>query len=200
MSAAPSSTADPRIDEVLAFWFDVPGGPGHGIARDMWFLKDPAFDGTIRTRFGALVDEALAGGLRDWPATDSGALALVLVCDQFPRNLFRGEARAFALDPRALALARELVERGRDRGFTPLQRQFVYLPFEHAESLVDQREAVRLFGELEAFAPTAGLTGMAVRHLEIVARFGRFPHRNDALGRTSTAQELAFLTQPGSRF
>jgi uncharacterized protein (DUF924 family) len=200
VTRADDAAPDPRIEAVLAFWFDVPGGPEEGVSRKAWFRKDPAFDDAIRTRFGASVEEAMAGGLADWPDTERGALALLVVCDQFPRNLFRGEARAFALDPRALALARDLVARGLDRRLTPVRRLFVYLPFEHSESLADQREAVRLIRELEAHPETVGLAEWAEKHLAVIERFGRFPHRNAALGRASTAQEAAYLAQPGSGF
>jgi uncharacterized protein (DUF924 family) len=191
---------DPRIAEVLAFWFGAPAERALGRPREAWFRKDPAFDDAIRARFGALVDEAVAGGLAGWDATDDGALALCVVCDQFPRNLFRDDARAFALDGRALALAKRLVAEGRDARLRPVERAFVYLPFEHSESLADQREAVRLFGALRDDPDAGGYHEWAVKHLEVIERFGRFPHRNDALGRASTAQERAFLAQPGSRF
>ncbi len=192
---------DPRADEVVAFWFGEPEERAHGRAREAWFRKDPAFDEAIGARFGGLVGEALAGGLADWAdRDDDAALALLLVCDQFPRNLFREDARAFALDPRALSLARRLVAEGRDARLRPVERAFVYLPFEHTESLADQREAVRLFGALRGDPDAGGYLEWAVRHLDVIERFGRFPHRNHALGRASTAQELAFLAQPGSRF
>ncbi len=195
-------SVDPGVAQVLAFWFGEPAQRALGHAREAWFRKDPSFDEAIRARFGVLVDEALAGGPADWadPDHDDDALALLLVFDQFPRNLFRGDARAYALDARALALARRLVASGRDACLRPVERAFVYLPFEHAESLADQREAVRLFGTLRGDAHAGGYVDWAVRHLEVIARFGRFPHRNDVLGRASTAQELAFLAQPGSRF
>lgn len=193
-------SADPRVAEVLAFWFGEPAERALGRPHDAWFRKDDAFDASIRARFGALLDEARAGGLAGWEADDDGALALLVVCDQFPRNLFRGDARAFALDARALALAKCVVTEGRDARLRPVERAFVYLPFEHSESLADQREAVRLFGTLRNDPHAGGYLEWAVRHLEVIDRFGRFPHRNDALGRASTAQELAFLSQPGSRF
>ncbi|MFZ4758602.1 MAG: DUF924 family protein, partial [Burkholderiaceae bacterium] len=139
---------DPRIDAILEFWFGPPGGPQDGMARPEWFRKDDAFDAVIRARFGPLLDEAAAGALDAWADDDDGALALLLVCDQFPRNLFRGEARAFALDARAREVARRLVAEARDRILSGVRRAFVYLPFEHAESLADQDEAVRLFGLL----------------------------------------------------
>jgi uncharacterized protein (DUF924 family) len=206
MSAAPRSEpqrplpADPRIGEVLDFWFGGPGSPQHGNARPEWFRKDPEFDAAIRVRFGALVEEALAGGLQGWAAGAEGALAELLVCDQFPRNLFRDDGRAFALDARARALAYRLVAEGRDRAYPPVCRAFVYLPFEHAESLDDQRESVRLFGTLRDDPQAGRYLEWAVRHLEVIERFGRFPHRNAVLGRVSTEAERAFLEQPGSRF
>jgi uncharacterized protein (DUF924 family) len=194
------SPSDPRIAAVLHFWFGPPGGPDDGRAREVWFRKDAAFDEAIRRQFGAVVDEALAGGLAAWGHDPEGELALLLACDQFPRNLFRGEARAFALDPRALAVARRAVAAGRDRVLPPVRRAFVYLPFEHSESLDDQREAVRLFATLRSDPQAGGYHEWAVKHLEVIERFGRFPHRNEALGRPSTALERAFLAQPGSRF
>ncbi len=193
-------SADPRVAEALAFWFGEPAERALGRPREAWFRKDDGFDAAIRVRFGALVDEARAGGLAGWESDDDGALALLVVCDQFPRNLFRGEARAFALDAGALALAKRVVAEGRDARLRPVERAFVYLPFEHSESLEDQREAVRLFGALRGDPDAGGYHEWAVKHLEVIERFGRFPHRNEALGRTSTAQELAFLAQPGSRF
>lgn len=211
---------DPRIDAVLGFWFGEPAERALGRARAAWFRKDPAFDDAIRERFGALVEEALAGGLADWgeggdagaaglavgdaatggPDAADRALALLVVCDQFPRNLYRDDARAFALDPRARATARRMVATGLDRSLRPVERAFVYLPFEHSESLADQHEAVRLFGALRDDPDAGGYLDWAVRHLEVIERFGRFPHRNDALGRVSTDEERAFLARPGSRF
>ena len=194
-------SAAARCDAVLAFWFGEPAQRALGRAREAWFRKDPAFDDAIRARFGPLVDEALAGGLAGWEdAGEDGALALLLVCDQFPRNLFRGDARAFALDARALAISRRLVSEGRDARLRPVERAFVYLPFEHSESLADQRESVRLFGALRDDPHAGAYFDWAVRHLEVIERFGRFPRRNEALGRASTARELAFLAQPGARF
>lgn len=199
---------------VLDFWFGPPDDPGHRQPRAAWFRKDPAFDAEIARRFGALVERALAGGIDGWaaalaraagrqagPADALAALAYLIVLDQFPRNLFRGQARAFAGDARALAGAQALVASGLDRTLSGVQRQFVYLPFEHAEDLAQQRTALRLFGALAADEPALGdLLVWAQRHLDIVARFGRFPHRNAALGRPSTPEELAFLQTPGSGF
>jgi uncharacterized protein (DUF924 family) len=184
---------------VLDYWFGVPGAPGHGAAREFWFRKSESTDAQIRARFGADVEAALAGGRDDWIGEPRHSLALVLLLDQFTRNIFRDTPRAFAGDPQALALARQLVQRGEDRSLAPIERWFVYLPFEHAESLPMQREALRLFGQLAAEGYADGLL-WAQKHHDVIARFGRFPHRNAILGRPSSAEELAFLEQSGSRF
>jgi len=127
-------------------------------------------------------------------------LSLVVVLDQFSRNLYRNDARAFAQDAHALECAREALARGDDLPMLPVQRQFLYLPFEHSEDLADQEKCVELMRALDAFGPTKGISEWAVRHRDIVARFGRFPHRNAALGRESTAEEVEFLKSPGSGF
>ena len=187
--------------EVLEFWFGAPGSASDGRPRAEWFRRSDAFDRLIERRFMASIEQALAGGLRDWDAEPETALARILLLDQFTRNVFRDTPRAFAGDALALAAARELVESGRDTALSPLQRAFAYLPFEHAEDLGAQDEAVRLFGLLAAGRDDlAGMLDYAERHRAVIARFGRFPHRNEVLGRTSTAEELAFLQQPGSRF
>jgi uncharacterized protein (DUF924 family) len=180
---------------VLDFWF----GPSPLAPKAAWFRKDPAFDEVIRTRFSAVVEEALAGGL-DWPGP-RGTLAQILVLDQFPRNLFRGQSRAFAGDARALDLALGLIGSGEHLALQPLERWFVYLPLEHAEDLAVQDRSVALFTALGAEAPSmADALDYAVRHRDVIQRFGRFPHRNPALGRASTPEELAYLTTPGSGF
>jgi uncharacterized protein (DUF924 family) len=186
---------------VLDFWFGAPDDPRHLLPRQQWFVKDDAFDALIRERFGTLIERAIAGELRHWAATPAGALAQIVVLDQFTRNAFRGDARAFAGDARAPAAAQALVASGQDRTLPGVQRQFVYLPFEHAEDLAVQREGIRLFAQLERDEPAVGeLLIWAQRHHDIIERFGRFPHRNAALGRTSTPEELEFLRQPGSAF
>ena len=187
--------------EVMDFWFAAPGDPHHNKTRAEWFRKDEAFDAQIRSRFGALIEEALAGGLSNWRATTAGAVAQIIVLDQFTRNAYRDTARAFAGDAQALATARELVTAGADRMLPGVRRQFVYLPFEHAENLAMQDECLRLFTELARDEPQLGdLVVWAERHRAIIARFGRFPHRNAILGRTSTPQEEEFLREPGSSF
>ncbi|MFT3817901.1 MAG: DUF924 family protein [Rubrivivax sp.] len=181
---------------VIDVWF----GDGDR-ANPEWFRKDPAFDVSIRTRFGAVIRAALAGELADWDRTTLGALARIVVLDQLTRNAYRDTPRAFAGDALALAAARALVASGRDRKLKPLQRGFVYLPFEHSESAADQDESLRLFGQLAAEHPAqAEALEWARRHHAVIARFGRFPHRNAILGRESTVEELAFLEEPGSRF
>lgn len=188
---------------VLDFWFLPAGTPGHDEFRAEWFRKDAAFDAAIRERFGALVEEALAGGLREWEADAAGSVARILLLDQFPRNLFRDSARAFAGDAQALELAQGLVAGGQDKNLPPIRRCFVFLPFEHSESLLDQERAVALFAGLRREAQTPAFESTydyAVRHRDIIERFGRFPHRNAALGRASTPDEIEFLKQPGSGF
>ena len=179
---------------VLDFWF----GPPPLQVRTAWFRKDPAFDDSIRARFGAAVDAALAGELC-WPGS-TGLLAQTLVLDQFPRNLFRGQARAFAGDAQALAIALQLIDSGAHLALHPLQRWFVYLPLEHAEDLALQDRSVALFSALAADAGMADALDYAERHRDVIRRFGRFPHRNAALGRPSTAEERAYLATPGSGF
>ncbi len=187
--------------EILDFWFLPPGAPGHGRFRGEWFRKDAAFDAAIRARFLPTVAAALAGGLAEWEAAPRDALALLLVLDQLPRNLFRGEARAFAGDERARRLAGGMLEKGWDRALNGVERLFVYLPFEHGESLADQARSLALFAALAAEQPGFDdVLDYARRHHEVIARFGRFPHRNAALGRESTAAEAAYLAQPGSGF
>lgn len=189
-----------EIGEVLSFWFGEPGTPGHGSSREAWFRKDAAFDEEIRRRFLALHASAALGERDHWREHPDSLLALVIVLDQFSRNLYRGDARAFSQDAAALAASETMIARGWDRGRLPVERQFAYLPFEHAEDLVMQDRAVELFMALEAFPATSGLAQWAEKHRVIIRRFGRFPHRNAALGRQSTAEEIAFLQEPGSSF
>jgi uncharacterized protein (DUF924 family) len=189
---------DPRASEVLRFWFGA--GADHGKARKAWFQKDPEFDREIREKFSTLHEQAASGALDAWRALPGDCLALAIVLDQFPRNLFRGDGKAFATDKRALGAARHAVEAGYDAGMLPVERLFLYLPFEHSESLEDQWRAIALIGRLAPWPETSDVFPYAVRHWEIVRRFGRFPHRNAALGRSSTPEELEFLQQPGSGF
>lgn len=186
----------PDAQAVIDFWF----GP-RDEARADWFRADAAFDAQIRQRFATLIDAAVADGLRDWDRSPDGALARVLLLDQFTRNVFRHTPRAFSGDALALAAATSLVTKGNDRSLPPLRRWFVYLPFEHAESRAVQAESMRLFTALAHEHPAmADALEWARRHQVVVERFGRFPHRNAVLGRISTPEEEAFLREPGSRF
>jgi uncharacterized protein (DUF924 family) len=185
---------------VLDFWFGAHGSPERGKSRAMWFKKDDAFDVSLHAKFGTLHTEARAGRLQAWEGQPKSALALIIVLDQFSRNMFRGKPESFAGDAAALRLARAVIARGQDTSLLPVMRQFLYLPFEHSENLADQDESVRLFTLLDALAETKGLLEWAEKHRAIVQRFGRFPHRNAILGRESTAEEMAFLTTPGSSF
>ena len=185
---------DPRAVEVLAFWFRGSG------SDPRWFGKDPSFDAAIRGRFLALHEQAASRALASWRETPRDCLALILLLDQFPRNMFRGTARAFATDPLALDAAKAAVARGYDAGMRPVERLFVYLPFEHAESLDEQQHACELLAPLAAFAETEDVFRYALAHRDVIARFGRFPHRNAILGRASTPAEIDFLKEPGSSF
>jgi len=187
--------------DILAFWFGRPGEPGHGRPRAEWFRKDAAFDEEIRRRFLPAVEAALAGQLAHWANSPEGALALLILLDQWPRNLFRDQARAFAGDEPARQLAATAIDRGWDQELSGLERLFIYLPFEHGEALADQQRSLALFAALAAEQPGHdGFLDYAQRHHAVIARFGRFPHRNAALGRPSTPDELDYLAQPGSGF
>jgi uncharacterized protein (DUF924 family) len=180
---------------VLEFWF----GPleRRGKPRPEWFRKDPAFDALVRDRFAATHAAACARELEGWRASAEPNLALVVVLDQFSRNVYRDDARAFAQDDHARECAEEAIERGDDLGMLPVERQFLYLPFEHSERLDDQERALDLFRSLEVFEETRELIEWARRHHVIVARFGRFPHRNAILGRETTEAEACFLAAGG---
>jgi len=182
--------------DVLRFWFGDPAGED----RKAWFEKDPAFDNRIRSEFLDLHSAAARGELAHWRNRADSALALIVLTDQFPRNMFRGSAAAFSTDPVALGTARHVVASGWDKVMLPVERMFVYLPFEHSESLFEQERSLALFAPLGAFTETANNPDYARRHWEIVRRFGRFPHRNAALGRASTPEEIEFLAGPGSSF
>jgi uncharacterized protein (DUF924 family) len=180
--------------EVLDFWF----ASDPTKRRKAWFEKDPAFDMAC-AEFAAARDLAKAGGLDDWADTPHGGLALLILLDQLSRNLHRGSAEAFAADAKARATARAMIAHGFDQALTPVERIFVYLPFEHSEDLADQDMSVRLFASLES-AEGSNTLDYAERHRDVIRRFGRFPHRNAALGRVSTADEEAYLAEPGAGF
>ena len=180
-----------RVEEILQFWFGDGSDPEH---ERRWFAQDAGFDQACRNGFLADHERAARGELDSWKAEPSSALALVLLLDQFPRNIFRGMARAFATDSKALATAKDAIERGLDLALGPARRPFIYLPFQHSEHLDEQHESVRLFRKLAADDPArAGYVQYAEDHLELIRRFGRFPHRNAVLGRVSTPEEREFL-------
>jgi uncharacterized protein (DUF924 family) len=184
--------ADHREDPatILRFWF------GEAQPRQ-WFVKDAVFDGLVRDRFLGLTQQALAGELDTWSAESTGGLALVLLLDQFPRQIWRDTAMAFAGDPQALAESLRAVERGwLEKEVEQARRQFWLMPLMHSEELAVQEAALPLFARF-CDPRTADF---ARRHRDVIARFGRFPHRNAVLGRGSSAEELAFLQTPGSRF
>jgi uncharacterized protein (DUF924 family) len=183
-----SSSHPPWVSDVLNFWFSE-------IPEADWFRRNDALDATIRERFTSLHDVlVLRGGKPD--ANTPETLATIIVLDQFSRNMFRGTAKAFAADALALQLSRALVDRGLDTGLSKNERLFVYLPFEHSEDVANQQRSVTLFRTLH----DEELLKYAIAHHDIVVRFGRFPHRNDLLGRASTLEEIEFLKQPGSAF
>ncbi len=209
LTRAVTLSDDPeRIDAVLTFWFGPPGESGmEASARTQrWFGADPAFDDEIRVRFGALVCAAARRRLEHWAGTARGRLALLLLLDQFTRNVYRGRIDAFASDPHALALALTGIDAGLDRQLDICERVFFYLPLEHAEHLAVQERSVALCTALHAESPPAlrAFTDEARRyalvHRDLIARFGRFPHRNAALGRESTPAEVEYLRDGGVRF
>lgn len=178
-----------EYERVLEFWFA-------GGTKGKWWVKEAAFDETVRRTLGALHERAAAGGLADWQDTPEGALALVLLLDQVPRNIFRDTPRAFATDPQARRVAAAAIDRGFDGRLEPDGKLFLYMPLEHSEDLAAQDRACALFAALG----DPELLRYAEAHRQIIRRFGRFPHRNLLLGRTSTPEEEAFLAQPGSSF
>ena len=186
--------------DVLDFWFGAPASAEFGKRREVWFKKSEVFDQGVRKRFLPLYELAADGRLAAWDHAPRTLLALTIVCDQFPRNMFRDDPRAYATDGAALAAAQRIVERGWDLQLQPLERQFVYLPFEHAEDAAMQERALALFERLAEEAALANLPVWARKHRDVIARFGRFPHRNAILGRESTPEEIEFLQQPGSSF
>jgi uncharacterized protein (DUF924 family) len=199
--------ADPRAEEILRFWF----GAGDASARKRWFTPDPAFDAEIRDNFTADADRAARGELDGWARDARGALALIVLLDQFPRNVHRGTELAFAADARALAVTRDGIAAGLDRELSLVERAMFYMPLMHAEDREIQRTSLAVFRALADDAVNTGAPAeildyvrmaqeFAGKHAAIIERFGRYPHRNAVLNRTSTGDEVQFLTEPGSRF
>ncbi len=184
-----SSAAEAAPEAVVQFWRES--------GQSKWFAHDPAFDDQIRRRFQALHVTASTGALQPWAQSASGALALLILLDQFPRNLYRGSAHAFATDPMARSIAREAVERGFDLQIEVLLRAFVYLPFMHSELFQDQDRGLALCESLVQAKGDKRTLRSAIQHRDIIVRFGRFPHRNTVLGRATTEEEQAFLDGGG---
>ncbi len=189
-----------RAGEVLDFWFGREGEPGYGEFREEWFRKDPAFDADVTEQFAGLYEEAARGDLDDWRDDARSCLALVIVLDQFPRNMFRGDGRTHAADGKALVTSRYAVEHALDRELPAFQRMFLYMPLMHSENVEDQRRSVEMFERLAGEEGAPDVVSYAVAHKDIVERFGRFPHRNEILGRETTPEEAVFLTTEGSSF
>lgn len=195
-------------DSILKFWFGESGNDAEVASRqaELWWSKDAAVDAQVRERFELLVIKAGNGELDLWRSQSEGRLALILLTDQFPRNIFRGTPRSFEFDPMARSLCLDGLKAGMDRPLQLIQRVFFYMPLEHSEDREDQAHSVRLMRSLVDEAPAAqtdlfeNYVNFALRHQEIIERFGRFPHRNRILGRTSTPKEIEFLTEPGSSF
>ncbi|KAB8331030.1 DUF924 domain-containing protein [Scytonema tolypothrichoides VB-61278] len=186
--------------EILDFWFGSFGSPDYGKPKSFWFSKKPEFDEELRIRFLIDYQKAAGGYLDDWMDFPDSCLALILLLDQFPRSMFRDTPEAFATDWEALSVAQHAVAKGYDQKLLPVQRWFVYLPFEHSENLEHQSQAVRLFQQLGDDPDSVSCIDYAVRHMQVIERFGRFPHRNKILGRVSTPEEKEFLKQKGSSF
>ena len=182
------------------FWFGSPGSESHGKVRDFWFGGGPEIDTEITERFSGTYDVAISGRLEPWTAEPRGALSLIIVLDQFPRNMFRGNAKSFASDHLALSNAKKLLESPAHLGLTMVEKMFAYLPFEHSENLDDQNRSVALFQALDAYEDKDEWIQFAVEHRGIIVRFGRFPHRNSIIGRDSTPEEDAWLTESDQRF
>ena len=204
-----TASGDARIDSLLEFWFDGDPADEHGrkALSKRWFAATPEQDRELKTRFGALAEAAARDELDSWTATPRGRLALIVLLDQLPRSLHRGTAAAFAQDSKALGLCLDGLEQHLDETLTPLQRLFFCMPLQHSESRTIQALAVETFGKLADAGAQEAVAGMlrgaadfALQHKKIVDRFGRFPHRNKALGRESTQEELDFLASGGPSF
>lgn len=181
--------AERQQEALLEFWFAQP--------KERLFKSDPEFDDELRRRFGSLHEAAAIGALDDWRETPRGCLALIVLLDQLTRNFHRGSPGSYANDAQALALSKEAIARGHDAALGESERAFLYMPFEHSEDLADQERGVELMAGLTS---DPGWRRFAAMHRDIIARFGRFPHRNAVLGRESSAEELAFLEEPNSSF
>ena len=194
-----------KQNRVLDFWFGEDRLKETEMS-ELWFSKDEGFDNEIRTQFSDLMDEAAKGAFDSWAETPRGALALILLLDQFPRNVYRDDPRAFATDAHARRIAEIAIDRGFDHQLSATERCFIYLPLEHSEDLAAQDRSVELFTALALKVPPeeanfiAEAFEFAIRHRDVIQQFGRFPHRNQILGRESTKAETSFLKTPNSSF
>ena len=182
------------------FWFGKPDSEIYGTSRKEWFIKNPAFDDQVRETLGVFYQQAKSGTLDDWQKFSLGCVALMVLLDQVPRNLFRGSPQAFATDEKALDIAKQAIAQNFDKDLLVVQRLFLYLPFEHSENIEDQRRSLELFARLQGDPISESYIDYAQKHFDVIEQFGRFPHRNKILGRKSTPAELEFLSQPGSSF
>jgi uncharacterized protein (DUF924 family) len=185
-----------RVAAIINFWFGAAGSENYGCYRPWWFLASPETDQQIQDLFATDYEFAAAGYLDGWQGWSWSCLALILLLDQIPRNCFRGEAAALATDAAALEIAKQAILAGVDQEFLPVQRWFFYLPLEHSEDLADQIQCLELFHRLPEHSDQYFAVAAAQQHHKIIKEFGRFPHRNQLLGRVSTAAELAYLEQP----
>jgi uncharacterized protein (DUF924 family) len=187
-------------EEILDFWFGQPDAADYGKQRSFWFTKKPQFDQELRSRFLPYYEQAVVGKLDDWKKLPHSSLALILLLDQFPRNMFRGTAQAFVADPQALSVAQHAVANGYDQELLMVQRWFIYLPFEHSENLADQRQSVRMFATLSDHPDNALTLDYAIRHYYVIARFGRFPHRNKILVEKRPQKKQSFSSNQAPLF
>ena len=191
-----AATLANRATALLDFWFGPEGDPGRERHREIWFKATEEFDAALRREFLSDYEAAAAGALRAWEASPEAATALVLLLDQVPRNIFRGTPRAYATDPAARAAADRAIERGFDQLVPPAWRIFFYMPFHHSEDIADQRRSQALFNVLPRNPDRRGsLRRYGHPYIEVIGRFGRFPHRNEILGRQSTPAEIAFMAE-----
>ncbi len=189
-----------NYSEILDFWFGTPDSSEYGHSRSQWFTKNPEFDQQMRSLFLPHYQLASRRELDSWKDQPLSCLALIILLDQFPRNVFRGTPQSFTTDNLALQLADWAIAQGFDQQLLSVQRWFIYLPLEHDENLVNQERSVELFADFKDDPEGGNTYEYAIRHRDVIAKFGRFPHRNIILGRKSTPAEIELLQQPGSSF
>ena len=189
-----------EYQKILNFWFGKPEDINYGKPCKFWFVKSDEFDLKLKSQFQNLYEQAAIGELEVWQEQPLSCLALIITLDQFPRNMFRGLPQAFATDAQAKTYAQVAIAHQFDTQLIPVQRWFIYLPFEHSENLEDQKISIKLFDSLRSHADSKTSIDYAYQHWEVIQKFGRFPHRNQILGRKNTPEEIEFLNQPGSGF